>query len=380
MNIKTRFIQFLQAKYASWNNPEGLAQLNALISDQLLSEKIIELPVCILNDTRTEIKAYSALKEWGAKHLKTQYDQMGLNTPLNEAVCTSFDFHVTPENDIKLIEINTNAAFLAMGTELYEFHKLNWNFKTADIVKMFSHESQLAGNAKLSSVTIIDEKPTEQRLYIEFLLFQKIFESHGIKSDIQDALDIRESAETNNLIYNRYTDFYLETTASCKLKELFNSKQIHLSPNPYEYFLLADKQRMLDWQNQTDVPIPKSLLKLYDLGVADREHVWSERKKLFFKPKNSFGGKQAYKGASISRKTFDEFYGASMIAQEYAQPAEVDVEVTREGQKAIEKMKCDIRCYAYQGELQLVMARLYQGQTTNLRTTGGGFAVVRFTN
>jgi hypothetical protein len=41
-------------------------------------------------------------------------------------------------------------------------------------------------------------------------------------------------------------------------------------------------------------------------------------------------------------------------------------------------MKYDLRCYAYQGKLQIVIARLYQGQTTNLKTTGGGFTIVKF--
>ena len=39
-------------------------------------------------------------------------------------------------------------------------------------------------------------------------------------------------------------------------------------------------------------------------------------------------------------------------------------------------MKADIRCYVYNGHIQLVAARLYQGQTTNFRTPGGGFAPV----
>jgi hypothetical protein len=36
----------------------------------------------------------------------------------------------------------------------------------------------------------------------------------------------------------------------------------------------------------------------------------------------------------------------------------------------------DLRCYAYQGQALLFAARLYQGQTTNFRTPGGGFAPV----
>jgi hypothetical protein len=39
-------------------------------------------------------------------------------------------------------------------------------------------------------------------------------------------------------------------------------------------------------------------------------------------------------------------------------------------------MKFDLRAYAYAGEVQWTAARLYQGQTTNFRTPGGGFAPV----
>ena len=39
-------------------------------------------------------------------------------------------------------------------------------------------------------------------------------------------------------------------------------------------------------------------------------------------------------------------------------------------------MKADFRCYVYAGRIQCVAARLYQGQTTNFRTPGGGFAPV----
>jgi hypothetical protein len=41
------------------------------------------------------------------------------------------------------------------------------------------------------------------------------------------------------------------------------------------------------------------------------------------------------------------------------------------------ELKADVRNYVYRGAVQLVAARLYQGQTTNFRTPGGGFAVVK---
>jgi hypothetical protein len=39
-------------------------------------------------------------------------------------------------------------------------------------------------------------------------------------------------------------------------------------------------------------------------------------------------------------------------------------------------MKLDLRNYVYRDQVQLVAARLYQGQTTNFRTPGGGFGAV----
>jgi hypothetical protein len=39
-------------------------------------------------------------------------------------------------------------------------------------------------------------------------------------------------------------------------------------------------------------------------------------------------------------------------------------------------MKFDLRNYVYDGAVQWVAARVYQGQTTNFRTPGGGFAPV----
>jgi hypothetical protein len=39
-------------------------------------------------------------------------------------------------------------------------------------------------------------------------------------------------------------------------------------------------------------------------------------------------------------------------------------------------LKADLRNYVYAGQVQLVAARLWAGQTTNFRTPGGGFAPV----
>ncbi len=51
------------------------------------------------------------------------------------------------------------------------------------------------------------------------------------------------------------------------------------------------------------------------------------------------------------------------------------------GERMVDKldpkaMKFDLRAYAYDGTAQWVAARMYQGQTTNFRTQGGGFSPV----
>ena len=43
---------------------------------------------------------------------------------------------------------------------------------------------------------------------------------------------------------------------------------------------------------------------------------------------------------------------------------------------AAQTRKLDVRLYTYDGRVLLTAARLYQGQTTNFKTPGGGFAPV----
>ena len=60
------------------------------------------------------------------------------------------------------------------------------------------------------------------------------------------------------------------------------------------------------------------------------------------------------------------------IAQDLAQPSTRSIAVDGE----IQSMKLDVRLYTYAGTALLAAARIYQGQTTNFRTPGGGFAPV----
>ncbi len=373
MSLKSSFKQHLAQKY-----PQLTSDLSEQhISEQLISPFQVRLGREIITQIKNEVGAYWKLRAWSENNLSADFDKLNLRKPKNFSACMSYDFHLSSDQKLELIEINTNAAFLAMGLELYDFWKLpkiDPNFNTQKLVEMFIEESRLAGSiSNLNSIAIFDENPPGQRLFIEFLLYKSIFDEFKIKSEIVDLTEV-EKLKKFDLVYNRYTDFYLQNEASSKIKELFNSEAMQLTPHPWEYFLLADKQRLIDWNNQNEVVKPSSLLSVYDLAHAKRDEIWAQRKSLFFKPKNSYGGKQAYRGTSISTKAFDSIFKDDFIAQKNSIPAEI--EVAHEG-KSI-KFKYDLRCYAYQDQVQMVIARLYQGQTTNLATPGGGFACVVF--
>jgi hypothetical protein len=67
-----------------------------------------------------------------------------------------------------------------------------------------------------------------------------------------------------------------------------------------------------------------------------------------------------------------EILQGDYVAQEFAAPAQRTIPLENTPQV----LKFDLRVYVYDGRMQWVAARLYQGQTTNFRTPGGGFAPV----
>ena len=102
------------------------------------------------------------------------------------------------------------------------------------------------------------------------------------------------------------------------------------------------------------------------------ERLWRERCRLFFKPTAGFGSRAAYRGDKVTRRVREEILAGSHVAQALVAPGERVVT----DQAPLQTLKFDLRDYAYNGEVQWVAARLYQGQTTNFRTPGGGFAPV----
>ena len=87
------------------------------------------------------------------------------------------------------------------------------------------------------------------------------------------------------------------------------------------------------------------------------------------------GGKPAGRGERAARKVRAEMRQGQDVARAHAAPGVRDV--ARENDHAPRKVA--VRLYTYGGALLLAAARLYQGQTTNMRTPGGGFAPVLVT-
>lgn len=367
-------------------------KVQSLVADNMISDFNIELPAQVLDSVRKTVEAFQALRDSTnyQNHLRPTQAQLGIKDCGHNSVMMSYDFHLTEDNQLKLIEINTNAAFHLLGLEMYEALGLDqpWsNFKKHSFREMISEEITRAkitpqGEPK---VFITDAEPDKQRLYIEFLAYQELFRQYGWTTEIIDTASVQDSLVAD-FIYNRHTDFYFAEPETRGLRALSYSGKTCVSPHPYEYLLLADKERMTLWSQpgfleelglprETIDALQKVLPQAVPLNRENADKLWQERKKFFFKPMRAFGSKQSFKGASISRKAFDELLDQDILAQEFV-PAPTRNLLLPTGES--QEFKFDLRCYAYRNQLQSIVARIYQGQVTNLRTPHGGFAPVLF--
>lgn len=316
-----------------------------------------------------------------------------------------YDFHLTPDGP-RLIEINTNAGGALLSLALWQTQVACCDEVTAAVtphvpmadrvphllVAGFVRElqRQRGENATLTTVAIVDEQPQQQFLHPEFLLYQRLFEQHGINALIVDvtALLHRDGAlwagETRiDLVYNRLTDFYFETDATAALRSAYEQGDVVVTPNPRAHALYANKRHLVMHSNADElarvgvaVDDIASLTRVVPhaelLDDANRERLWAERKHYFFKPLCGYGSKAAYRGDKLTRKTWDAIAQGDYIAQQLAVPSERTVNV--DGR--LTPLKLDVRAYVDDEQVLFLASRLYQGQTTNFRTPGGGFASV----
>ncbi len=314
--------------------------------------------------------------------------------PGHGSLMMGYDFHLS-EDGPRLIEVNTNAgggyiSWLSEKAAVASSPGINFARFEERLHRSFLQEWHdfSGGNRPLSTVAIVDEDPEEQALYEEMIAYRDWLQGQGIATEVVAPQQLQATAagvflgeRRIDLVYNRHCDFYLETTAMAGLKEAYLGRSVCLSPNPFAYGLLADKRRMILWSDaqalqplQLDPKEQELLLQmvpqtrlLADFAV---DEVWDQRKDYIFKPVASFGAKGVLMGKSVSRKRFAELDPQDTLVQQVILPA------TQEGPDG-DEYKSDIRLYVYRDRLLGIGARLYQGQVTNLRTEGGGFAPVR---
>lgn len=317
------------------------------------------------------------------EHVLAWAPEIARHEPPNKGVFFGYDFHLSPAGP-KLIEINTNA-----GGGLLAASQLGGE-RRGEVEEAFVAMFRAECPAGLSTVAIVDEAPDAQYLYPEFLLFRELFECHGIRAIICDPRDLalRDGAlwcgETRiDLVYNRLTDFALEAPASAVLRQAYLNGTVVVSPNPRGHALYADKRNLsllsddallAEWGVDAESRrILAAVVPRTEIVSAERaEEFWQRRKELFFKPAGGYGSKAAYRGDKMTKRVFEEVLVGGYVTQALVPPSTVAVAVGGE----MSELKVDIRCYAYHRQVQLVAARLWQGQTTNFRTPGGGFARV----
>jgi hypothetical protein len=256
---------------------------------------------------------------------------------------------------------------------------------------MFVEEWRLQrGDAPLHHVAIVDDWPREQYLYPEFLLFQQLFRRHGIEASIHSPEELRSSEKALwagksriDLIYNRLTDFSISLPVHAAVREAYLNDQVVVTPHPRAHALYADKRNLAvltDRVQLRDWGVPDAVIETLINGVpetrlvdaATADELWANRRKFFFKPAAGFGSRGAYRGEKITRRVWQEVSSGGYVAQAFVPPSQRVI-----GDAAVPlALKLDIRNYVYNGRVLLLAARLYQGQTTNFRTQGGGFAPV----
>ena len=308
------------------------------------------------------------------------------------SVFFGYDFHLTADGP-KLIEINTNAGGGLFNTRLLMAHGQTETARRIEqeFVAMFREEWRLMrGDAPLKRIAIVDENAMQQYLAPEFVLFRELFAANGIAAVVADPGEftcadgqLLHNGEGVDLIYNRLTDFSLDAAVNAKIRDIWANGGVVVTPHPRAHALYADKRNLIllsDEAALVELGVPASIRQTLLAGIprtvaveaGDSERFWPERKGWFFKPAAGFGSRAAYRGDKLTKRVFEEIGQGGYIAQQIVPPSEHAVPVAGE----MQSMKADIRAYVYQGRVQLFAARLYQGQTTNFRTPGGGFAPV----
>ena len=341
------------------------------------------------------------------EHVMAYAPEIARHPTAARGVFLGYDFHLGNTGP-QLIEINTNAGGGLLNALLARAQKaccddveallpgdLGGDTPEHLFLEMFLAEWRAfgprvgAGDTPIQ-VAIVDEAPLTQYLYPEFVLFQRLFQHAGIRAMICDPQELAfrdgalwHGATRIDLVYNRLTDFALEAPASAALRAAYLADATVVTPHPQAHALYADKRNLVALSDdavlaawgvdaETRATLAAKIPRTELVVPEHADDLWARRKQLFFKPAAGYGSKAAYRGDKITKRVFDEVLAGNYIAQALVPPS---LRTLRVDEAPVE-LKLDLRNYVYAGHVQLIAARLWQGQTTNFRTPGGGFAPV----
>ena len=307
-----------------------------------------------------------------------------------------------------LIEINTNAGGALLNAALARAHRACCDsmrglfYTSTDLLHldetflaMFRAEWRAQrGEVPLRTVLIVDDAPDTQYLAPEFALARQLFLQHGITTAVADARELQwhdgalwhsalPAGQPVDLIYNRLTDFDLSDPAHAALREAYVAGGAVVTPHPRAHALFADKRNLVtlgddallgSWgvSPQDRRILQAAIPRTVQVTQEQADALWARRRQLFFKPVAGYGAKAAYRGDKLTRRVWSDILAGDFVAQDLVPPSERLVEVNGQPQR----LKLDLRAYTWLGQIQLLAARTWTGQTTNFRTPGGGFSPV----
>jgi len=384
---------------------QGLMQSITQTRPHLFSATAVFLTPTVaqqLVDTVSAIERVMALPGYVAQALE-RAPAIATQVAGPRGVCMGYDFHIA-EGGPRLIEINTNAGGLLLNAALRraqvaccEAMQRSFPPHTAGdalepaLQAMFLAEWRLQrGAAPLQRVVIVDDDPQAQYLAPEFELFKQLFIRSGVDARIADPSELQwregrlwHGGDAMDMVYNRLTDFYLEAAAHLALRQAYEAGAVVLTPDPHAHALFADKRNLIALSDDAllaswgasdadrrilSAAVPQTRL----VKAAHADPLWAERKQLFFKPVAGYGSKATYRGDKLTKRVWGEILAGDFVAQALVAPSARQIKVDG----VVTDLKFDIRAYTYAGQVQLLAARMYSGQTTNFRTEGGGFAPV----
>lgn len=303
-------------------------------------------------------------------------------------IFNALDFHLTPDGP-RLIEANTNgggAFLLALLDELSGRQtRQQWQDR---LFSLFLAEWRNARpGRRLQRVAIVDDSPDRQFLHDEFVLAAHMLRQQGIDALLLDPRDLeyrygalQHNGQVIDFVYNRLTRFGLDGDADGPLAAAYEDGAVLVSPNPRVHALWASKRNLATWCDPAKLrsfglsghyadtlaaSVPLTTL----LTPENAEALWQRRDGLYFKPADGHASKGVYAGAKITRGVWETIKRSDYVAQERINPPMIETPAGA--------MKADIRVFVWNGEIVIMGARLFRGQTMNFRTPGGGFARVQ---